>query len=451
MSTDVNTVLEQESKTMTPEEFVQMMQNSAQETPADYFIRNMETGKVELHFDKATYDALDDVKKREIKSNYLWGRHSGCWISRAKEPNWSYAIRVAESLGLFDAGKTGERMSFADKMALKAERAEHRADRYEVRAESHEKKGDALQAPINHMHGDIAFFTQPNISTSAGRAFTKRREKMWQSFEQGFEEFNKSAYWADRAKTARNTAQQKELQDKAFVMRRIKERESDIRKLRRNVDELEKQIEIVDASAAKGEIPKDDHGWVIESTYEEIEKRIDYWLDRLEVKLDELGFYQDCLDALGGVAFSRENIKPGNVVKLKRWGNVTVVSTGPVNFVYEHTGSNLTYADGTFMKGQAAYAEIVELVSTGEAAEEEHPFRVGDEFTCPRWNRSLGRYGEFEDVTFTIIRATSKSVTLQTGDEKPVVRKPAKSLASKNWFVRVTDSYRGTWFKPIET
>ena len=79
----------------------------------NYFILNLETGKLELHFEKAAYMALSAAQKNEIKNKFLWGRNSGCWISRAKEPNLAWAIRCAEKLGLQDAGKTGERLSFA--------------------------------------------------------------------------------------------------------------------------------------------------------------------------------------------------------------------------------------------------------------------------------------------------------------------------------------------------
>ena len=415
-------------------------------TPDDYYVRNEETGKLELHFTKATYQALDDDAKKRIKSNFLWGRSSGCWISRCKFPNLGYAIRVAEELGLEDAGKTGERLSFADQMQRKAERAERRAERYEGRSEAAEKRGEALQAPINAMHGDIAFFTQPNISTSAGRAFTNRRNRMWASWENGLEEFRKSAYWQDRASAARRSAGQPELRDKAFVTRRIKERESDIRKLQKSVEAYEGYL----ASLERGETPRNQYGWEVSITRESCEHEIERWLDMLEAKLDELGFYQDCLADLGGVAFGPDNIKPGYVVKINRGRTVvTVTSAGPQNFRY--TDASITLADGSPWPGQASYAEIAEIVKAAEAAPETHPFKVGDQFTCPRWNRSLGNHGSFEDATFTIIRATDKSVTLQTGSEKPFIRKPAKSQWRKGeWHITVTDSYKGIWTKRAE-
>lgn len=391
----------------------------------NYFILNRETGKLELHFEKSAYQALTDAQKKEIKSNFLWGRNSGCWISRAKYPGTGYAQRCAEALGLVNAGETGERMSFAEQMERKAERAERRADRYEGRADAAATRAEHLQKPINDMHGDIAFFTQPNVNTSAGRAFTRRREKMWASFERGFDEFNKSTYWQGRAATARRTAEQSELKDRAFLDRRIRERESDIRKLQKNVEEYERRME---------ETPQD-HS----EEREKIQQNLDYWLDRLEIKLDELGFYQDCLDAVGGIAFSRDNVKPGYLVKIRRYGLVEVLSTGPKNFKAKGYGWPMQYA------------EILEIVKAQEPKPQAHPFTVGMEFTCTRWNRSLGRHGDTEKITARIIRATDKSVTLQVGEEKPFVRKPFQAKWNnddgRKWGLQITDWNDGTVYK----
>lgn len=355
--------------TLTPEEFVERFrhllipQDAAQvattDTPDDYYIRNQETGKLELHFAKETYAALDEDAKKRVKSAFLWGRRSGCWISRCKEPNLWDAERVAKSLGLTDAGKSGERLSYAEQMERKAERAERRADRYEAHSEAAHKRGEALQKPINDMRGDTAFFTQPNINTSAGRAFTRRREKMFAAFDRGFEEFRKSAYWQDRARIARTTAQGKQLQDKGFVMRRIKERESDIRKLRKSIEEYENFIPAIE----NGETPRDHNGWEVKITRERTEKQIEIWLDRLEAKLDELGFYQDCLDQLGGVTFSRDNLHKGDLLIISRYREpVRFFRGGPKNFTFEFIQPHMRYANGEQMQGQAAYAEIDRLV-----------------------------------------------------------------------------------------
>ena len=397
----------------------------------NYFVLNRETGKIELHFEKSTYLALSDEQKSRIKSNYLWGRNSGCWISRSKWPNTSLAVQIAKEAGLDDAGAEGERRSFAEQMQNKAEKAERRAERYENRADAAEARGEALQAPIESMRGDIAFFTQPNINTSAGRAFTNRRAAMWSSWEQGFEEFRKSEYWANRSKTARKTSEQAELKDRAFVQRRIEERLSSIRKLKKNIEEYESYQKAIEA----GETPKNKYGWEVKLTAEQIHGNIEKWLDILESKLDELGFYQDCLDQIGGVQFSQENIKPGYLVKISRYGGeaVEVVSTGPKNFKGKCSSGFVL---------EHAYAEIEKVISAQEKQAEAHPFKVGDTFDgAEKHAYVVDEFGYkktvWQKVHCEIVRATDKSVSISVDGGKPFVRKPYKSTWSDEpiWYI----------------
>lgn len=397
-----------------------------------YYLINRETGKLELHFNKADYDALTDDQKREIKSAFLWGRRSGCWISRCKEPNLWSAEKIAKALGLADGGTTGERLSFAAQQERKAEKAERRAERLENAASRAEARGEALQKPINDMRGDVAFFTQPNINSSAGRAFTRRRDRMFAAYEAGFKEFNKSAYYRERAAIAHNTAAQKGLQDKGFIGRRIAECETALRKLKKNVERYEgfkRQIE-------QGTTVQRFNGEPL--TLDTVNEWIETTLDRMEAQLDKLGYYQDALDALGGVEFSQENIKPGYIVEVKHFGACRVVSTGPKNITYQ------AGVDGVVLT--AAYAEISRIVSAKEKAAAPHPFNVGDTFTCSRWNREKS---DVDVLEFRIIRATDKSVTIQTGNEKPFVRKPSQVAWDKSgkWRLCITDWNDGIVYK----
>lgn len=397
--------------------------------PDDYFILNRETGKIELHFAKATYDALDKAQKDKIKSNFLWGRNSGCWISRSKWPNTRYAARVAEEIGLYNAGETGERLSFAEQQERKAERAERRAERYEARADAAQTAGKALQKPINDMHGDIAFFTQPNINSSAGRAFTRRRDHMFAAFDRGMEEFRKSDYWRERAAVAQQTAKQEQLKNKAFVFRRIDDAQKEARKAKRGIEECETML----ASGVDrwGESLTDERR-------ENISAHMEHLTDVLEASLDKLGFYQGAMDALGGVEYDKDNIFPGYVVEVERFGAVKVLSTGPRNFVGKRpqTGTALEHS----------YAEIVRIVSARRQEQEAQPFKAGDTFTCSRWNAETHKADKLE---YRIIRATDKSVTIQTGDEKPFARKPSKvQWAQENkWRLCITDWNDGTVYK----
>lgn len=398
----------------------------------NYFIHNRETGKLELHFDKATYDALTAAQKAEIRGAFLWGRNSGCWISRAKEPHLSRPTRIAESIGLTDAGQEGERRSFAEQMEIKAERAERRAERFEHRAGRLAERGQQLQKPLNDMRGDTSFFTQPNINTSSGRAFTRRRQRMFDACNKGFELLRESDYWKERAAKASRAADQPQLKDKAFVGRRINDCESRIRKLQKSIEESEARLKRIEA----GESVKNWKGEEMSASI--FERSIEADLDTLEAELDKLAFYQERMDELGGVQFSRDNIKPGYVVNVKHYKNQVVVSTGPKNFTYKSPGSAIVLT--------ASYAEIMKVVEAREAPVETHPFMVGERYTGTRWN---GETRRFEPLVYEIIKATEKTVTLKAEGVKPFTRKPVKKSWSdlNEWYIKINDNIDGVWCK----
>ena len=329
---------------------------------SNYYIRNMETGKIELHFDKEDYMALSADQKQKIKSNFLFGKKTGAWISRCKFPNLCRPEQVAKELGLEDAGRTGEALSFGEQMDRKMERAERRAERMEYKAEKAIERGEALQKPINDMHGDIAFFTQPNINSAGGRAFTNRRNRMFDAWERGFDEFKKSEYYEEKARIARQTASGKDQKDKAFCQRRIDEADASIRALKCSITEYEnykKQIE-------NGEKPKHKYGWELNISIEAIDKSLDHWYEVLDQEIGKSVYYHECIDALGGVAFSKDNLKKGDLIKISGWRNcvVKIIRFGAKNITFEYTDGRLTYADGSPMQGKCAYAEVEKVVKS---------------------------------------------------------------------------------------
>lgn len=375
-----------------------------------YYIINRETDKLELHFSKEEYQALSDAEKSRIKSNFLFSKRGGCWVSRAKRPNLGNAERVAKELGAEYQGKTGEELTFEEKMERQADRAAARADRMEARSDAAEQRCMALQKPVNDMHGDIAFFTQPNISTSAGRAFTRQREKMFAAFDRGFEEFKKSEYYAQRAEIARRTADRENSKDKAFCDRRVKDAEKNIRAIQKNLEGYRARLERI----RDGEQLTRFDGTVIEQS--EIERWIEDAEERLESEISRLCYYQSCIDELGGVQYSRENIKPGYKVKLKRYGVCEVLSTGPKNIVYEILSGG---AEG--FTGRAAYAEILEVTSSEEKAKPTHPFKVGDTIVV-----EAIRDNGFVRETLEVIKTTKLTVTMKNQATGAIICKTPK-------------------------
>ena len=397
-----------------------------------YYIINRETEKLELHFSKEEYQALPESDKGKIKSSFLFSKRGGCWVSRAKIPNLWRAEQVAKSLGAENQGKTGELLSFEEKMERKAARAEERAERMDARADAAEQRGEQLQKPINARRGDIAFFTQPNINTSSGRAFTRQREKMFAAFERGMDEFKKSEYYAERAEAARRTANLENSKDKAFCDRRVKDAQKNIKAIQKNLDHYHAMLEC----DGMGEQQKRFDGTPIERA--EIERWIEDAEERLESEISRLCYYQSCIDDLGGVQFSKENIKPGYVVKIKHYNDCTVLRTGPKNIIYRTpNGFNLT----------AAYAEILEIVKAEEEVKPTHPFKVGETF-------EVGAYVDGHRVkqVWEIVKSTATTVTLKNQTTGEKIRRTPKirwTCEGDKWALCIGDYIDSMFYRSI--
>lgn len=399
------------------------------------FIFNLETTKIELHFEKSEYDELTDGQKQALKSAFLWSRAKGCWVSRAKEPHLWRAKEVAKSLGFTSEQRGGERLTFAEQVERKAERAEARADRYEGYAGSAERRAESLQKPINDMHGDIAFFTQPNINTSSGRAFTRRRERMFEQYRQGFDEYRKSEYFKEKAAALRSEASGTKYKDRAYLDRRIKECEKDIRKREKNVTHYEELIYALE----NGEIKKKLNGDVI--TINEVQEWLDHELELIEVTMDKQAFLENCLDDIGGLKYNKDNIKVGYVVTVDRFGKVEVISTGPVNFTYKTMR-------GSVLMG--AYAEILDIVSMEERKTEGQPFSVGEQFVARVYS---SKERNFIKLIYKIVKATASTIKLKSffeGDipteDKEITRKPKVNYNGK-WQFSIDGTYANTFVK----
>lgn len=405
----------------------------------NYYIFNEETQKLELHFKKEDYMALSEELKKEIHSNFLFSRKSNAWVSRAKFPNLWRAEEIAKKLGLDDGGKIGENLSFAEQMERKAERAEARAERYEERAGKAVERAEELQRPINNMHGDIAFFTQPNINTSSGRAFTRRREKMWSAWEKGYEEFKKSEYFEERAAIARETAKQTKPTDKGFIIRRINDAEKTIRAQKKNLESYYSKLEKI----KQGEVLKR-FGSDNPITTEEVQGWIEKSEQIMENAISKSIYYHECLEAVGGVSFSKENIKVGYIVDLDRWGKCRVVGLGQKNISYE-----ILTGGASGMCGKANYAEIKSIIST-EIQIEPHPFKVGEVYTIKVWWES-----QYIDKEYTVIKINDEKVTLKSGTDRAITRKARKirDRSSENgytWALDIVNGMYGTIYKRDE-
>ena len=404
------------------------------------YIFNLETTKIELHFEKSEYAALTADQKADLKSAFLWSRTGSCWVSRAKEPNLWWAKQVAAKLGFTEEQREGERLSFSEQVERQAERAERRAERYEQYAESAERRGAALQQPLNRMRGDIAFFTQPIIAGHAGsQAFARRREKMFVQYEKGFEEYRKSGYFQDRARTARETADGAKYRDVAYLDRRIKECKREIKARKKNIIHYEETL----AAIENGEKKRRIDGTPI--TAETVTGWMEHEFEPIEKAMDKQGFLEVCVDQCGGIQFSKDNIKVGFQVRLNDGfdSEVEVIGAGPQNITYR-----ILTGDAKGMVLTAAYAEIAEIVQATEQTET-HPFTVGERFTAEQYiQEDDSRKWSRVRITYEIVKASSKTIQLKPIDRdgNVITRKPRKSY-NGDWCFSIDDSYTNTFHK----
>jgi hypothetical protein len=368
-----------------------------------------------------------------------------CWVSRAKEPNLWRAKEVAKKLGFTEEQREGERLSFGEQLERQTERAEARADRYDGYAENAAKRGEGLQKEMNSFRGDIAFFTQPNINSSGGRAFKSYREKVYDRYHRGFEEYRKSGYFKDRAQTARETASQAQYDDPAYLNRRIKECKKEIRAREKNIIKYEETL----FKLENGEELKNYKGEIL--TVEQVKSGLQYQLELVEKAMDKQAYLENCLDECGGIQFNKENIKVGYIVRLRDgFGHmVEVIGTGTENISYlilEGGAKGMTLT--------AAYAEIKELVKAVDKTDRStHPFKVGEQFKTER--RTYPEPHSFKcvktEVVYEIIKASETTIQLKAlgTDEKPILRKPSKRYGGK-WVFSIDDTYGNTFYKENE-
>ncbi len=331
------------------------------------YILNQETQKIELHFDKAEYMALSDSIKSEIKSNFLWSGKAGAWVSRSINNHWR-AEQVAKKLNLENGGRVGERLSYAEELERKSERAEARAERYEQYTGNAEKRAEILQSDFNKYRKDLSWLTQPILAGHRGsQSFARHKEKVMARYERGFEEYKKSDYYQQRAATARATADNSKLKNKIYLYNRIKECNKNIKVYQDHIASYEDALYKVQ----QGEQLKNYSGELL--TEELLEQRIAERLNKYERENDKLEFFENCLSELGGIQFSKENIKVGYIVKIKRWGKCEIITAGPVNITYKILDGGA--AGGCYTD---PYAVIESIIEEKETPRIENPFKVGD-------------------------------------------------------------------------
>ncbi|HXI85305.1 MAG TPA: DUF3560 domain-containing protein [Verrucomicrobiae bacterium] len=259
---------------------------------------------------KADWLSLPETKRNELKNSCLWSNRNGCWISRAKAGNTYFLAQLLAELGFENQGTEGERLSFAEQIEVKQERAAERADRYEDRADKAEESSTALYNRAHSM-ADCIPLGQPILVGHYSEGRDRRfRDRISKTFERGFEEGDKAKYYERRAVCARASADGSQYSDPRYLGNRIKETKAEIAVLENRLQ------------------GKFYH-------YSTPEPIADDYRNRLTVLLDEqhekLEFYEHCLATCGREVFTKETLKGKQAVKIRgRWEPIVKLNPSTV-------------------------------------------------------------------------------------------------------------------------
>ncbi len=200
-------------------------------TETRYYIRDLESDKLHLYtHSKADWLSIPQEKRDEIKRNCLWSSKRNCWISRARtQTALIYMREILLDLAFQDAGEQGSRLSFAEQIEAKQERAADRAERFHNRADRANANSQQLSNTAQKM-AEIIPMGQPILvghhSEKSDRNF---RGRIANKFEKAFKEQDKAKHYEYRAEVAERIAGGAEYQNPAFLYRRIEEVKAEIR------------------------------------------------------------------------------------------------------------------------------------------------------------------------------------------------------------------------------
>ena len=246
------------------------------EITENYFMVNSER-KLEVYFNYDKYKNLPEAEKKFIKSNFLWSRGKGAWISKASHPAQVQYLsnRLINELKLRSKGRE-KRMTFQEERDKERSKSEYKVQVYDRRAQSAEARGEALQSEFDKLRQDWSWLTQPVIRGHRGsEAFGKQRQRIIDRYSKGFQEFDKAKYYKAAKEYQENSLQNPELKNIDYIRKKIKEVEKLIKTYTGNLEVTQSKLK--DPNRADREA---------------VEDRMQRYMEELEYNYEKLAYYK---------------------------------------------------------------------------------------------------------------------------------------------------------------
>ncbi len=271
------------------------------------YSKNLETGKIELRFEKSDYMSMPEDQKRQIKSNFLFSGYIGAWVSRSKNNTWS-AENVCKALGATFEGETGEKLSFAEQVERTQERAENRVERYEARAETAEAQSTAAWETSNKIASFIPFGQPILVGHHSEKRHRRDIEKIGNAMNKSVELSNKAEYYSDKAESAKYTAEGTQYSNPIYLGNRIAECETSLRKLARYLV----GADLINKTTGEK--------YTIENPATLSDESVKHWNNRIAEETDKLNFFKEKLANCGTVIETKETLKAKKCTHVKYGG-----------------------------------------------------------------------------------------------------------------------------------
>lgn len=260
---------------------------------------NNETGKIELHFEKAVYMALPDEKKRQIKSAFLWSNYAGAWVSRTKHPNNYRAEQIAKEFGLTYKGETGEKISFAEQVERTQERASERAERLEQAAKKADERSNQAYKRADDIGSHIPMGQPILVGHHSEKRHRRDIEKIDNAMRTSVEESKKAEYYEEKAEMAKHTASGKQYSNPVYLGNRIRECEATLKKLNRYLEGKMYSYSKPQPISEKSRL---------------------HYTERINEETEKLNFYKEKLVACGIEIHTKESLKEKKCTHVKYGG-----------------------------------------------------------------------------------------------------------------------------------
>lgn len=201
------------------------------ESSGNYYVRNEESGKLNIFTSKAYYSALSPDQKKLFTSYCLFSRSQNCWISKGRHDSSAYIIGKLAEMGFSDHGKIGKKLPFAEQVKREQEKAEENADRADERSKQANKRSEVLYDQAKGMASKIPFGQPILVGHHSEKSDRNYRAKIENKFIKSLDELEKAEYYAQKSEQAKKTAQGAKYQNPIYLAKKIKECQKNLRTL----------------------------------------------------------------------------------------------------------------------------------------------------------------------------------------------------------------------------